>query len=200
MDLEANFTEILNNMLNGDFSGIASFFYLAISIALYAVFIWHFYRFIATRDCIKIRPRRHKKIIGVVKYLFIYPFIAFIFFMGFSLIMNFLTKDYDTNALLSTSFAIIIAIRITAYYSQDLSRDLAKMLPFALLGLFLVDPSYFDFSSPETAIAGSINAIPEIFTKGLQFIIFITLLEWILRILLTIRYYIFPKKRQAMYT
>ena len=93
----------------------------------------------------------------------------------------FLTRSYEIPVVLSTSFAIIVAIRLTAYYSGDLSKDVAKMLPFALLGLFLVDPSYFSFEQ----IIEKVNSLPEFFNLCIQFILFIVLVEWILRISLT---------------
>jgi hypothetical protein len=184
----------LDKILSGDFSGFAAIFYLVVSIAIYSILIWHFYRYIARRDCFKISPRRHKKVIGFLKYFLFFPFVAFLFFAGFSLMMLFLTKSYEIPDVLSTSFAIIAAIRICAYYSEDLSKDIAKMLPFALLAIFLVDASYFRFSD----ITAKIGSLPEFFTVCIQFIVFIILMEWILRILLAIRYAIFPKKRQMI--
>jgi len=184
----------LDKILSGDFSGFAAIFYLVVSIAIYSILIWHFYRYIARRDCFKISPRRHKKVIGFLKYFLFFPFVAFLFFAGFSLMMLFLTKSYEIPDVLSTSFAIIAAIRICSYYSEDLSKDIAKMLPFALLAIFLVDASYFRFSD----ITAKIGSLPEFFTVCIQFIVFIILMEWILRILLAIRYAIFPKKRQMI--
>ena len=184
----------LDKILSGDFSGFAAIFYLVVSIAIYSILIWHFYRYIARRDCFKISPRRHKKVIGFLKYFLFFPFVAFLFFAGFSLMMLFLTKSYEIPDVLSTSFAIIAAIRICAYYNEDLSKDIAKMLPFALLAIFLVDASYFRFSD----ITAKIGSLPEFFTVCIQFIVFIILMEWILRIFLTIRYAIFPKRRQMI--
>jgi len=184
----------LDKILSGDFSGFAAIFYLIVSIAIYSILIWHFYRYIARRDCFKISPRRHKKVIGFLKYFLFFPFVAFLFFAGFSLMMLFLTKSYEIPDVLSTSFAIIAAIRICSYYNEDLSKDIAKMLPFALLAIFLVDASYFRFSD----ITAKIGSLPEFFTVCIQFIVFIILMEWILRILLAIRYAIFPKKRQMI--
>jgi hypothetical protein len=184
----------LDKILSGDFSGFVAIFYLVISIAIYSILIWHFYRYIAIRDCFKISPRRHKKVIGFLKYFLLFPFVAFLYFAGFSLMLLFLTKKYDTDVLLSTSFAIVVAIRITAYYSGDLSKDVAKMLPFALLGVVLVDPSYFNIGSIHTKIL----ELPEYSIKIIQFILFMILIEWILRILLAIRYAIFPKKQQMI--
>ena len=68
------------------------------------------------------------------------------------------------------------------------------MLPFALLGIFLVDPSYFEFSD----IVDKFNSLPEFVNTAIQFIIFLIIIEWILRSILIIRYRIFPKKEEAV--
>jgi hypothetical protein len=182
----------LENLLAGDFSFLYSLLYLIISIAIYSIIIYHYYRYIARRDCFKPSKRKYTKTIGFLKYTFLFPFVAIIFFMGFSLMLIFLTKNYQIDQLLSTSFAIIIAIRITAYYTEDLSKDVAKMLPFALLGIFLVDPTYFTMET----VQNRINALPEFVNLILQFIILIILVEWILRIALFIKRLIIPKKEE----
>jgi len=177
-------------IMSGNFEFIISLFYLIISIAIYSVIIYHFYRYIARRDCFKPSDRRHSKSIGFCKYFFLFPFVAMAFFMGFSLMLIFLTKNYEIDALLSTSFAIIVAIRITAYYTEDLSKDVAKMLPFALLGVFLVDPTYFTVD----IVNQRINSLPAHVNMILQFLFLIIIVEWILRIALVLRYRILPKK------
>jgi hypothetical protein len=173
----------INNILSGDPSAIVPILYLVISIAIYSIIIWHFYRFIAKRDSFKLSPKKHPKIVGFLKYSLIYPFVAFLFFAGFSLMILFLTRSLEITEVLTTSFAIIAAIRITAYYSEDLSKDVAKMLPFALLGITLVDPSYFIIQD----VIDKIYSLPEFFTVCIQFILLIVLMEWVLRTVLTIR-------------
>ena len=105
----------------------------------------------------------------------------------------FLAKDISVGIVLSTSFAIILAIRITSYYTKDLSKDVAKMLPFALLGVFLVSPSFFEFED----IITKIELLPNFLNTSVQYIIFIIIIEWILRIMLNIKYFIFPKKEEV---
>ena len=190
-DLASQFTGFsFDSFLSGDFSVLVPVFYLVIGIAIYSVIIWHFYRYIARRDCFKLSNCRYPKLVGFLKYFFLFPFVAFVFFIGFVLLMFFITRDLETEVVVTTAFAIILAIRITAYYSEDLSKDVAKMLPFALLGIFLVDPSYFDFQ----AIQVKLQNLPELLMQALQFIVLIIIVEWVLRILLTIRYAIIPKK------
>ena len=180
----------IDKIMSGDFSGIISIFYLAIAIAIYAVIIYNFYRYIARRDCFKPSKHKHTKTLGFLKYFFLFPFVAVVYFLGFSLMLLFLSKDIEIGVVLSTSFAIILAIRITAYYTEDLSKDLAKMLPFALLGIFLVSPSFFEYQD----VVDKINSMPEFINTAVQFIIFIIIVEWILRIILAIKRKIIPEK------
>ena len=192
-----NFSDWLSQMspekiLSGDFSAFLPVFYLIISMAIYAILIWHFYRFIAKRDIFKISQRKHAKIIHFLKYFLLFPFIASLCFIGFSLMLLFLTKNLELQVTLSTSFAVIAAIRITAYYSEDLSKDLAKLLPFVLLGVFLVDPSYFSLED----IMDKINSLPQFLTLCIQSILLIVLIEWILRAGLTVVQYFRSLKNQ----
>lgn len=185
----------IKNVLSGDFSAMLPILYLVVSIAIYSIIIWHFYRFVARRDSFKFTAKKHPKIVGFLKYFFIYPFVAFLFFAGFSLMLLFITKNLEIIGILSTSFAIIAAIRIAAYYSEDLSKDVAKMLPFALLAIFLIDSSYFRFED----VIDKVYSIPEFFTMCIQFILFIVVMEWILRIILTIRIGLQNKKVKYHY-
>lgn len=183
----------LTAILDGDLSLFTWLFYLIIIIAIYSIVIYHFYRFIARRDCFKPTKTRYSKAVGVLRYLFLYPFIAILFFIGFSMILIFLTKTYNIETVLYVAFAIVLAIRITAYYTEDLSKDVAKMLPFAILGIFLVDSTYFKFSS----VTDRLNEIPEYINLIIQFLILIIIIEWILRLALMVRYAIFPKKEES---
>lgn len=176
-----------DSIINFDISIITPLAYLIILIAIYSIAIWHFYRFIARRDCFNIKTIHHQRLFSILKYFLLYPFVALLFFLGFSFMILFITREYDFSSILSTSFAVVIAIRLTAYYSEDLSKDVAKMLPFALLGLFIADPSFFSYAE----ISAKISSLPEFLSLCIQFIILIVFIEWILRILLSIRKKIF---------
>jgi hypothetical protein len=174
------------SIFNLDIEILIPLLYLIISIAIYLIIIWHFYRFIAKRDSFTIEYSHHPFIVSKLKYFLIFPVCAFLFFIGFSLMLLFLTKNIEIGSILSTSFVIVVAIRIVAYYNEDLSRDVAKMLPFALLGIFLIDPFYFGFE----AIMVKINSLPNFFLLCSQFIILIIGVEWSLRFFLSISHFI----------
>jgi hypothetical protein len=171
-------------------------FSIIIMITIYAVAIYHFYRYIARRDVFKPSERKHSKAIGFLKYFFLFPFVAMLFFIGFSVIFIFLTESYEIIEIMYVAFAVIIAIRITAYYTEDLSKDVAKMLPFAILGIFLIDSSYFSMDTVNERINALI--LPENINAIIQFLILIILVEWILRIALNVKRAIFKKKAERI--
>ena len=83
----------------------------------------------------------------VCKYLILFPIVAFAWFVILTVLLAFLGKNQSIETILLIAMAVLSAIRVTAYYNEDLSKDLAKILPFALLGVFLIDLSYFSIGS-----------------------------------------------------
>lgn len=186
-------------ILNGNLEAFQALFYLIIMISIYSVAIYKFYRYVARRDVFKPNKIKNTKFICLCKYFFLFPFVAGVFFVGFSLILIALTEKASSSILgisseiesiLALAFAIIITIRITAYYTEDLSKDVAKMLPFAVLGVFLVDSSYFSIGK----VMARISTLPDHVNTVAQFLILIILVEWILRISLFIKNKIIPGK------
>ena len=68
----------INNILEINPSDIAAVLYLVLSIVIYSILIWHFYRFVAKRDIFKLSFSRHSKIFGFLKYFFL-PLVMIIF-------------------------------------------------------------------------------------------------------------------------
>ena len=128
-----------------------------IGLAVYAVFVFNFYRFVASRDMFAFDIYRFDEsryrairsffhIVGyILKYLIVFPLFAFFWFAVLTLMLTFLSQGRDFGDTLLIALATVSAIRFSAYYNEDLARDLAKILPFALLALFLIDVSYFNF-------------------------------------------------------
>jgi len=161
-----------------------------IGIAIYSFFIFKFYRFLAKRDVTKLDLSKYNTsnspaltktfaFFGyILTYIIIYPIITFFWFMALALILAFLSKNQGLETILLISVALVSAVRITSYYSEDLSKDLAKMLPFALLGVFLVDISFFSFSDSINLI----KSFPEMWKSAVYYLLYIVLLESILKI------------------
>ena len=90
-----------------------------------------------------------------------------------------LSKTQDVGNILLISMTLVAAVRATAYYNEDLSRDLAKMLPFALLGIFLIDISFFSLQ----ASIETIKLLPSMWKPMIYYFIFVVGFELLLRIL-----------------
>ena len=129
-----------------------------VGMAIYAVFIFKFYRFLAARDMFELDFSKYEAsrfkfvrtflhfVFYVLRYLILFPVFAFFWFAVLTIILAFLSKEQVFTDVLLVAMATVGAIRITSYYSEDLSRDLAKILPFAVLAIFLIDVSFFKIS------------------------------------------------------
>ena len=112
-----------------------------LGMAVYALFVFKYYRFIASRDMFALDLSKYEAsrfrwlrtllhiVMYVTKYLILFPFFAFFWFTILTLILAFLSKDRSFSDVLLMALVTIGSIRVTAYYNEDLSRDLAKILP-----------------------------------------------------------------------
>ncbi|MFH1365576.1 MAG: hypothetical protein ABIH28_03260 [archaeon] len=163
-------------------------FLLALLVALYAILIWKFYRWIAKKDILELNLAQYNKyqhsgiakalavIIYLLEYLIILPIVIFVWFSLFTLFLMLLTENLEMNQLLIISVTIITAIRITSYYKEDLSRDLAKLLPLTLLGVAITQ-GLVNFEKVLTQV----SAIPSFFNNIGTYLIFILVVEYLLR-------------------
>ena len=161
-----------------------------LGMAIYAVFIFKFYRFVGSKDIFEFDLTKYEdarfrsvrvllhSIMYIAKYLIVFPFIAFFWVTVLTVLLTFLAKNQSLPTVLLIAIAVVSAIRVTSYYNEDLSRDLAKILPFALLGVFVIDFTYF-------RIADSLDVLRQVADQAetiLYYLIFVIILELALRI------------------
>ena len=159
-------------------------------IGIYAIFIFHFYRFLASRDMFKFDLSRYQEsrfpalrgflhiVMYIVKYIVVFPVFAFFWFAVLTIILIFLSQDRTFSEVLPVALATVSAIRLAAYYNEDLSRDLAKILPFAVLGIFIIDASFFTVEDSLAVLRDANNQRELIF----YYFVFLVALEFILRL------------------
>jgi len=164
-------------------------FILVMLVVIYSIFIWKFYRFIAKKNFLELNLEKYnqyqspfvtKLLIGALyflEYLILSPFLIFIWFAIFTIFLIILTEGQTTANLLIISAIIIAAIRITSYYKEDLAKDLAKVLPLTLLAVAITKSDFFNAER----ILGQFSQIPEYFGTILIYLIFIIVLEALLR-------------------
>ena len=160
-----------------------------VAISVYSVFVFIFYRALAKRDLITLnlnhytdnlsgRVRKYARtILFVLQYIVVVPVLITFWTLVLAIILTLLSPeaDHSRNALIATS--VVGAVRILSYWTEDLSRDVAKMLPFGVLGVFLVGDAQVQISEIEELFSG----LNEIATSFISSLFLIAVLESILR-------------------
>jgi hypothetical protein len=169
---------------------LPTLFFIAIMIALYGIFIWFFYRFLAKRDVLKLDLAKYNvykhpaaiKLLAIVFYILefmiISPLAIFFWFATLSIFLIVLAKGVEVGTVILICAGLISAIRITSYFNEDLSKDLAKLIPLTLLGVVILTPGFLDISTSLNRIL----EIPLFFKDALYYLLFIIGLEIILRL------------------
>lgn len=164
-------------------------------MAAYAVFVFELYHFISDKDIFDLSFRQYARgktekmknvfrgLLYVLKYLVVYPLLVVIWYLVFAGFLSFLAKGHTTNTLLLASVAFVSTVRIAAYYHKNLAEDLAKMLPLALLGIFLTDVTSFSFDQGVQYLV----TLPDHATKIIYYAAFTILLEFVLRMFQILR-------------
>ncbi|MBD3253011.1 hypothetical protein GF386_04725 [Candidatus Pacearchaeota archaeon] len=183
------FTGIMNSIPE-EHRLLASLFIYTFFIAIYSFFIWKFYKFLARREIIQLNLSQYnnsthpfvEKLLAIVlyilEYLVILPFLVLFWFAILSIFLLLLSESPSVQTILLVSAAIIASTRISAYISEDLSKDLAKILPFTILATFLLNPNFFNVFT----WINRFSEISSLFNHVLMFIFFIFIIEFVLRL------------------
>jgi hypothetical protein len=177
---------------------------VVLGMAAYAIFVFKFYRFVAARDMFGVDLSKNDGLRDavlwdliflvwyLVRYLILFPAFAFFWFAVLTLILVFLSEDRGLPNVLLIAMATVSAIRVCAYYNEELSRDLAKILPFAVLGVFIIDTSFFNVESSLETLR-EINGHRAIIA---YYLLYLVALEFGLRLLFIVLKLIFPSERE----
>ena len=196
VEVMGNFTDSIIEIYNAFISSLpiwaqnfVSLFFLIVLVFLYALFIWKFYRFIATKNIFGLDLNQYNKTshpfftklfaggFYFLEYIIILPFIIFFWFAIFTFFLILLTDNLEIGTLLTVAAVIIAVVRLSCYYKEDLAKDLAKLLPFTLLAIALLNQNFFNFEK----ILNNLSALPSFFNKIIIYLAFIIILEVVLR-------------------
>ncbi len=161
-----------------------------IAIAAYSGFVFMFYRLLAKRDLLTLDLKRYedsmtgrirvffRSLLFVAQYVLLIPILIGFWTVVMATILTLLSdsSDHTRNAMIATS--VVGGVRILAYWTEDLSRDVAKMLPFAVLGVFLVGSTSVNFSEFKALYSN----LPELADAYLNSLILLSILETVLRV------------------
>jgi len=195
--------DLLNSSIFSEDSRIWVFLLFIIGIAIYALFVWYFYRFISKRDLLpkffypvsKGQNVSKVKFVGYAAvYMGTFPTIILAWFMVLSFFVFFISKQMPFEIALFISMTIIGVVRILAYYREDAAKEVAKMIPYALLSFFLTTAVVF--AEPNFFTDKELGLIPikiaEHFTEILTALAVITIFEFSFRIIFIIKRKILP--------
>ena len=195
-NLGSQFLEVYNSFISilpTPFQIFINLFLLVLLIFIYSLFIWKFYKFIAEKnvfglDLNKYNTAEHPFFTKIfagglyfVEYIIILPFLIFFWFAIFTFFLILLTEEgIKVGTILIISAVVIAAVRMAAYYNKSLAEELAKILPFTLLAISVLNP---DFFSKEfvVRITSRISEIPSFLSEIIGYLAFIIVLEIILR-------------------
>jgi hypothetical protein len=164
------------------------------AMSLYAIFVFKFYRFLSRRDILQLNLEKRNRsqhrfmrktisfFIYCAKFLIVFPVLAFFWFLVLTILLTMMTRGQGLEGILLASMAVVGAIRVTSYYNEALSTDLAKILPFALLGILLIDSSIVSLASSIESLKAALAQ----WETMLYYLIAIVLLEFALRLISTI--------------
>ncbi|HRZ85422.1 MAG TPA: hypothetical protein P5277_01450 [Candidatus Paceibacterota bacterium] len=171
------------SQLPSNYQLILALFSYTILTFFYAIFVWKVSKLLAKIDILDINLSQYgshntfKGFLTFIEYIVLMPIFVFIWFTILSLFLMVMSKNQSSSQILLISTGIVAAIRLCTYYSQELGEELAKLLPFTLLGIFLFDPSFFSI----TIIVSRFKEIPELITLIPIYLIFIFILEILIR-------------------
>ena len=178
------------NLFTGEINLTIILIFFTAVIVLYSVFVFYFYRFLAKKNIIELNLNQYNQyasptivkffavIFYLIEYIIILPVLTFFWFAVLSVLILLLAKEIDISTILLISAALVSSVRITAYVSEDLSKDLAKMVPFTLLAIAITTSGFFDIN----ALVSRIIEIPALFSEVAYYLLFIVAVEIIMRI------------------
>lgn len=192
----ADFIILYREFISSIPSPLGNFFNLlalVLVVVLYSIFVWKFYRFISTKNILGLDLNKYNKTenslftklfagtLYFLEYIILLPFLIFFWFAIFTIFLIVLTPSQNTPQILIISAVVIIAIRMTSYYKEELSREIAKVLPFTLLAIAVLNPNTFAETTYIEGILIHFSQIPQFLSQIGYYLIFIIIIEILLR-------------------
>lgn len=147
-----------------------------VGIAIFTALVFAFYRSLSKLKPFHLRWSESPGWVGrssrFSERALIFPVTSFAFFAMLAGSLFFLTKpEVGTGTILTIAMAVVVGVRVTVYFSEEMSNDLAKLVPLSLLAVVLVDPGYLKLSDAWGRFAASTQLLPLLARYFLLFIV-----------------------------
>jgi hypothetical protein len=172
------FDNPIGEIFGSDGSGII-FLMFIIGIAIYALFVWYFYRSISKRDMLpKIfyklskddNPSIVRRVSYVILYAVLFPIIIFVWFVVLAFFVYLIAEGMPMTIAIFVSMSVIAVVRILSYYREDAAKEVAKMIPYAILAFLLTTVAVYQ--NPNFFTEKELGSTPLIFQEKLEAIVF----------------------------
>jgi len=164
-------------------------------LLVYSILIFKFYKVLSRKNIFQLKLSKNSifhqfggRIIFAIENILITPILILISLVIISLLLFLMNEDYALGGIVLIAAAIVEVVRITAYYDESLSHDLAKMLPLAMLAIFIMDINVFSIDKLGERL-GSFVFDPML----LKFVIYAFALIWVTETVLTLLYALLGK-------
>ena len=189
---ESVFIDAYENFMasTGDYGFLVTLLFFTAVITIYGIFVFYFYKNLSKKNIVDLNLNQYNHtehpVLGklfaivfyVLEYLIILPILTFIWFFVLAIFLVVLSKIEDVSTILMICAALIASVRIVSQISSALAQDIAKIVPLTLLGLFLIEPNFFNLG----LMVGRLEQIPGLVGLVPYYILFIIGVEVIARI------------------
>lgn len=181
--------EYFSGIFSGEENLLLTLTFFTTTIVIYSIFIFFFYRFMAKKNIIELNLNQYNRydnpaiiklfaaFFYIIEYILLLPLLTFFWFTTLSILILLLSKGVAIETVLLISAALVASVRATSYVSENLSKDLAKMVPFTLLAIAITTPGFFNIN---TLLSQTIN-IPSLLSNIPYYLLFIVAIELIMR-------------------
>ena len=169
---------------------------MVLIIIVYSVFIWKLNKFIAIKNIFKFNLNKYNttthpiltKLIAsgfyLLEYIVIIPFIIFFWYAIFTFfLIMFIEKSISIGSILLISAIVIASVRMAAYipgYGERLAQKISEIVAFSFLAFSVLNPQIF--TNLIERVAQRFSEMPLFFSGAINYLIFIIILEVILRL------------------
>ncbi len=162
-------------------------------LVIYGFFIFSFYKHVSRRLLFKLEMPSFKgakhpfvwslwlHFLYVLKYVFVSPFLFFLWATCISFILLIFngSNTIPVETTLLIAMALLAAIRVTAYFNEELSGELAKTLPLSMLAVFLLDMTAVSLAT----FIDKLQLVPALGPQLAFYFACVVILEFVLRMI-----------------
>ncbi|MBN2420956.1 hypothetical protein JXB27_01600 [Candidatus Woesearchaeota archaeon] len=167
---------------------IKTLLFVVVGMVFYSFYVYQLYGSLSKKNIFPLNLRKRVRLLKsklsnvvnvllyVLEYLVLFPIFVMFWFAIISVFLIALSNNAIADILL-LSMGLVATIRITSYYHEDLSKDIAKLVPFALLAVFLTDISQFSLVN----LFVRLFDVTSLWKEAIYYGIFVVMIEFVMR-------------------